>query len=64
MVLAYIFIIVGVLFFLKNAGIVAWNWSVIWPLLLIALGVYMAWAWKRVAAWLQQIWKKISKKLE
>lgn len=64
MILAYIFIIIGVLFFLKNAGIVAWSWSVVWPLLLIGLGVYVAWGWRKVVIWLRQVWGKISKKLE
>ncbi len=64
MIIAYISIIIGVLFFLKNAGIVAWSWSVIWPLLLIGLGVYIAWVWKKVASWLKQAWDKVLKKLE
>ncbi|MBI5401501.1 hypothetical protein HZB05_01590 [Candidatus Wolfebacteria bacterium] len=64
MILAYILIIVGVLFFLKNAGIVAWSWSVIWPIVLICLGVYVAWAWRKIVVWLRQTWEKISKKLE
>lgn len=64
MMLAYVLIIIGVLFFLKNAGIVAWSWSVIWPLLLIGLGVYVAWVWHKVAGWLRQAWEKVSKKLE
>lgn len=62
MILAYIFIIIGVLFFLKNAGIVAWSWGVVWPLLFIGLGVYIAWAWKKVITWFHQAWDKISKK--
>ncbi len=63
MILAYIFIIIGVLFFLKNAGIVTWSWSVVWPFLLIGLGVYVAWAWKKAGSWLKQAWDKVSKKL-
>ena len=64
MIIAYILIIIGVLFFLKNAGIVAWSWSVVRPFLLIGLGVYIAWAWKKVVSWLKQAWGKVSKKLE
>jgi len=64
MILAYIFIIFGILFFLKNAGVVVWNWGVVWPLLLIGLGVYIAWAWNKITALFQQAWNKISKKLE
>lgn len=64
MIIAYILIIVGVLFFLKNTGIVVWRWSVVWPLLLIAFGVYIALAWRRAGSWCTQAWNKISKKLE
>lgn len=64
MIIAYILIIVGVLFFLKNAGIVAWSWSVVWPLFLVGLGIYTMWVWRKVSAWLKQVWEKISKKLE
>ena len=64
MIFAYILIIIGILFLLKNAGIVAWSWSVVWPLLLIGLGVYIAWAWKKVASWFKQAWEKVSKRLE
>lgn len=64
MIIAYILIIVGVLFFLKNTGIVVWRWGVIWPLLLIGFGVYIAWVWKKAGSWLKQAWDKVSKKLE
>ena len=64
MILAYILIIIGTLFFLKNAGIVVWSWGVIWPLLLVGLGVYVAWISRVIAKWWHQIWEKISKKLE
>lgn len=64
MIFAYILIIIGVLFFLKNAGIFVWNWSIVWPLLLICLGVHVAWVWRKVSVWLGQAWEKIAKKLE
>ena len=64
MILAYILIIIGVLFFLKNAGIVAWSWDVIWPLLLVGLGVYVAWVSRHVSEWMRKAWEKVSKKLE
>ncbi len=64
MIIAYILIIIGVLFFLKNMGVVVLSWSVIWPLLLIGFGAYIAWAWKKAGSWLKQAWEKISKKLE
>lgn len=64
MIIAYILIIVGILFFLKNTEIVVWNWSIIWPLLLIGFGVYIAWTWKKAGSWFKQAWGKVSKKLE
>lgn len=64
MILAYILIIVGILFFLKNTGIVMLSWSVIWPLLLIGLGVYIGLTSRRLSEWWRKIWEKISKKLE
>ncbi|MEK7465717.1 MAG: DUF5668 domain-containing protein [Patescibacteria group bacterium] len=63
MILAFILIIGGALFFLENAGVVDWSWDVVWPLLLIALGVYVAWVWKKVLRWLHQAWERVSKKL-
>lgn len=64
MIVAYVFIIIGVLFFLKNADIVAWDWSVVWPLLLITLGLYVAWVWRKSTVWFGQTWEKVAKKLE
>jgi len=64
MILAYILIITGVLFFLKNAGVVVWSWSLVWPLLLIGLGIYVAFVSRRIAGWWNKIWEKVSKKLE
>jgi len=64
MILAYIFIIIGALFFLKNTGIVVWSWSLVWPLLLIGLGIYVAFVSRKVGSWMRQLWNKISKKLE
>lgn len=64
MLLAYILIIVGALFFLKNAGIVSWSWSVVWPLLLVGLGIYVAFVSRRIAGWWNKIREKVSKKLE
>jgi len=64
MTLAFILIIAGLLFFLKNAGLIPWSWHTIWPLGLIALGLYVAWVSRKVSAWLRQTWGKVSKKLE
>lgn len=64
MILAFIFIIIGVAFFLKNAGLIAISWSVVWPLIVIGIGIYIAVVSRRVAGWWNRIWEKISKKLE
>lgn len=64
MILAFILIIIGAVFFLKNAGLIAVSWNVIWPLIVIGIGIYVAVVSRRVAGWWNRIWDKISKKLE
>lgn len=64
MIFAYILIVIGALFFLKNAGIIPWSWGTVWPLALIALGLYIAWVSRKISAWLRQAWEKVSKKLD
>jgi len=40
--LAYALVILGVIFLLKNLGLlVAINWDLIWPIVLIIIGVLM-----------------------
>lgn len=40
--LAYALIIVGAIFLLKNLGLLAVvNWDLVWPLVLIVLGILM-----------------------
>jgi lia operon protein LiaF len=36
-------IVVGVVFLLGNLGLVALNWSIVWPALLILFGVWLVW---------------------
>lgn len=64
MILAFIFIIIGAVFFLKNAGLVTVSWSVIWPLIVIGIGIYIAIVSRHIAGWWSRTWEKISKKLE
>ena len=64
MILAFILIIIGAVFFLKNAGFVVVSWSIIWPLIIIGIGIYIGVVSSRIASWWTHIWEKISKKLE
>lgn len=64
MILAFIFIIIGAAFFLKNAGLIAISWSVVWPLIVIGIGIYIVVVSRRVAGWWNRIWEKISEKFE
>jgi len=42
MFMPWLLVILGVLFLLENLGFLPWlNWSIIWPLVLIAAGLYM-----------------------
>lgn len=41
MILGYIFVFIGTVFLLRNSGMVALSWDIIWPLLLIGIGVYL-----------------------
>lgn len=64
MVIAYILIIIGAIFFLKNIGLIAVSWSVIWPLIIVALGIYIAMKARGALAWRDRIWEKVSRKLD
>ncbi|MEK7159183.1 MAG: DUF5668 domain-containing protein [Patescibacteria group bacterium] len=63
MIIAVVLVIIGVAFFLKNTGLIEVSWSVVWPLILIGVGVYAAIVSRRVVSWWDKIWDKISKKL-
>ncbi|MES2953735.1 MAG: DUF5668 domain-containing protein [Patescibacteria group bacterium] len=41
MFVAYIFIFIGVIFLLNNTGLVLMRWDIIWPVILIAIGLYL-----------------------
>ena len=60
MFIALIFIILGAVFLLKNLGLITTgSWSIVWPLILVLIGVYFLWKryeWKR---WREKIWKKL-----
>jgi uncharacterized integral membrane protein len=47
MILGLFLVLLGIVFFLKNLGIIVLPnsfWSFMWPLLLIVIGIYMAMA--------------------
>ncbi len=60
MLFALIFIILGVVFLLKNLGIISGEvWGIIWPLILVMIGIRLLWKqyeWKR---WSERIWTKL-----
>lgn len=53
MFISSILIFIGVAFFLKNSGLVPnLDWGVIWPLIIIWLGIYLAvWTHKISEGW-------------
>ena len=59
MFLAFLFIFIGVVFFLKNAGLVQLNWGVIWPLFVIGIGVYMVIGIHRLSEKWKRFWQKM-----
>jgi len=60
MLLALIFIFLGVIFLLKNLGVItAGVWSLAWPTFLILIGVWMLWKRYEWNKWKERIWKKL-----
>ncbi len=61
MFFSLLLILLGVIFLLKNLGLLAGNiWSLIWPLVLILIGVYLIVKGRRHRA----LWMNIRRKLE
>ena len=59
MFIAFVFILVGLAFFLKNIGLIVGNiWGIIWPIILIAFGIYLALKAQRCKLFIDKIWKK------
>ena len=48
MIIGYALIISGILFFLENAGILDLHWNLVWPILLIGIGLYIVHALHRL----------------
>lgn len=59
MFIAFIFIVVGIVFLLKNIGVTDFSWDVIWPLLLVGFGTYIAISVHRVSEKWDRLWEKI-----
>ena len=60
MLLALIFILLGVIFLLKNLGIITTGiWGLIWPTLLILIGTWIFWKKYEWERWKEKIWKKL-----
>ncbi len=60
MFIASVFIILGLVFLLKNLGLItAATWSVVWPLVLILIGVYILWKQYEWVKWKERIWTKL-----
>lgn len=61
MFIAFLFIIIGTTFLLRNLGIITGDvWGIIWPLVLVVFGAYLLlkhYHWK-------MFWGRIWKKLE
>ncbi len=64
MLIAFIFIIVGVIFFLKNISLITISWGLIWPLILIGIGIYIAVAIQNISHIWRGFWNKITKKIK
>ena len=60
MLLALLFIILGVIFLLKNLGVVNTGvWELIWPIFLILVGVWIFWKKYEWEKWKERIWRKL-----
>jgi len=60
MFIASLLIIVGVVFLLNNLGLISGDiWGIIWPLILIVLGVYILLKRWRYRMFWDRIWRKL-----
>ncbi len=63
MIIAFTLVTIGVIFFLKNVGLITISWSLVWPLILIGLGVYIAVVSHNLSQGWSKLWNKIVKKM-
>ena len=60
MFFSFLLIIIGAVFLLKNLGLINVDvWGIIWPLILIGLGVYLALKTYRFKLFWDRIWRKL-----
>jgi len=65
MFFSLILILIGTLFLLKNLGLLPMEiWPVLWPSLLVLLGIYIVFLSQRVQSFWGRFWNGIWKKLE
>jgi len=60
MFIGILLIIVGSVFFLKTLGILTQDaWNLVWPLALIAFGLYLLYKNYRLQVWRDRLWRKL-----
>jgi len=60
MFIASLLIVVGVVFLLKNLGLITGDiWGIIWPLILILFGVYVLLKNYRYRMFWERVWRKL-----
>lgn len=59
MFISLLLIIIGVVFLLKNLGLITGStWEIIWPLILIAFGLWLLFKHHRRKVFWNRFWKK------
>jgi len=60
--ISLVLIIIGAVFLLKNLGYLSVGvWSIIWPLLIVVIGVYLLTIARNFHRFIDRIWKFIEK---
>ncbi|MBI2483535.1 hypothetical protein HYV74_05165 [Candidatus Uhrbacteria bacterium] len=59
MFIAILFIGIGIIFLLRNLGLISMQWELIWPILLIGAGIYIAIISRRMEKWWDRVWNRI-----
>jgi len=60
MFFALLFILLGIVYLLKNLNIISVNsWGVIWPSVLIIIGIYMLLKERRYKMFWDKVWRKM-----
>ena len=60
MFFALLFILLGIVYLLKNLNIISVSsWGVIWPSVLIIIGIYMLFKEHRYRIFWDKVWRKI-----